>query len=176
MGEGACIEGIRLGQRPGGFGEGPGLAGIDHHREARRRQGRHHSSLVASCGLADHPGGLQSLESLHQGGNPGVIVTHDPAFARGPQGDIALGFGDLDANTTLWGRQHHSSLAQPCQIRAAWLRATVRALEGVDVTTLAPRRSQWTTAESVYHVRVTGILSHLLVKIYGCRASAPVRG
>jgi hypothetical protein len=51
----------------------------------------------------------------------------------------------------------------------AWLRATVRALEGVDVTTQAPLRSRWTKAESVYHVRerVTGILSHLLVKIQG---------
>src|SRR5262249_34299064 len=38
----------------------------------------------------------------------------------------------------------------------ACLRATVRALEGVDVTTQAPLRSQGTTAESVYHVRVTG--------------------
>jgi hypothetical protein len=38
----------------------------------------------------------------------------------------------------------------------AGLRATVRALEGVDVTTHAPLRSRWTKAESVYHVRVTG--------------------
>jgi hypothetical protein len=37
------------------------------------------------------------------------------------------------------------------------------------VTTHAPLRSRWTKAASVYHVRerVTGILSHLLVKIQG---------
>src|SRR5919108_4829204 len=38
----------------------------------------------------------------------------------------------------------------------ARLRATVRALEGVDVTTHAPLRSRWTQAVTVYHVRVTG--------------------
>jgi hypothetical protein len=37
-----------------------------------------------------------------------------------------------------------------------WLRATVRAHEGVDVTTHAPLRSRWTSAVPVYHVRVTG--------------------
>jgi hypothetical protein len=44
------------------------------------------------------------------------------------------------------------------------------------VTTLAPLRSQWTKAESVYHVRVTGILSHLLVKIQGWRPSGASPG
>src|ERR671938_637956 len=34
----------------------------------------------------------------------------------------------------------------------AWLRATVRALDGVDVTTQAPLRSQGTKAVSAYHV------------------------
>jgi hypothetical protein len=43
------------------------------------------------------------------------------------------------------------------------------------VTTQAPLRSRWTKAESVYHVRerVTGILSHLLVKIQGTGFSIP---
>jgi hypothetical protein len=77
------------------------LAGIDHHhREARRRQGRHHGSLIASGGFEDNQGGLQSLESRHQGSTPGVIVTHGPAFARGAQGDIEVGFGDIDSNKT----------------------------------------------------------------------------
>jgi hypothetical protein len=35
------------------------------------------------------------------------------------------------------------------------------------VTTLAPLRSPWTKAESVYHVQVMETLSHLLVKIQG---------
>jgi hypothetical protein len=38
----------------------------------------------------------------------------------------------------------------------AGLRATVRALEGVDVTTHAPRRSRGTEAESASHVRLSG--------------------
>src|ERR671935_2844973 len=37
-----------------------------------------------------------------------------------------------------------------------WLRATVRALDGGDVTTHAPLRSRWTNAVPVSHVRVTG--------------------
>jgi len=38
------------------------------------------------------------------------------------------------------------------------------------VTPHAPLRSRWTTAESAYHVRLTGtgILSYHLVKIQGC--------
>jgi hypothetical protein len=35
-------------------------------------------------------------------------VAHSPAFARGPQGDLELGFGHIDSNTTLWGRHPHS--------------------------------------------------------------------
>jgi len=85
------------------------LAGIDHHhREARRRQGRYHGALIASRGFEDNQGGLQGLESLHQGGNPDVIVGHGPAFAHGPQGDIEWGFGDIDSNKTRWGRHQHS--------------------------------------------------------------------
>ena len=61
--------------------------GLTTHRQARRRQGRHPSSLIASCGFEDNQGGLQSLESLHQGGNPGVIVSHDP---RSPVGRRAI--------------------------------------------------------------------------------------
>ena len=157
MGQRARVERLRLGQLPSGLRKVTRLAGIDDRDgQPYRRQRRHHGPLVASRGVKHHQGGLHSLESLHQDGNTEVIVGHGPAFAGGPQGDIELGFGDIDPNKTLWGRPHHSSLARPCQIRAAWLRATVRALEGVDVTTQAPLRSRWTKAKSVYHVQVTG--------------------
>ena len=39
-------------------------------------------------------------------------------------------------------------MARPCQIRAAWRQATVRALKGVDATTQATLRSRRTKAES----------------------------
>jgi hypothetical protein len=51
---------------------------------------------------------LHDLESLHQDGNPEVIVGHGPTFAGGPQGDIELGFGNIDTNKTLCGRHHNS--------------------------------------------------------------------
>ena len=109
MGQRARVEGIGFGQLSGGFGKVTGLAGIDHRDgQVRRRQRRHHGPLVAPRSFENNQGGLQSLESLHQGGHPDVIVGHGPTFARGPQGDIELGFGDIDPNKTRRGRHHHS--------------------------------------------------------------------
>ena len=108
-GQGLRTEGIRLGQRPGGFGEATGLAGIDHrYRKASRSQGCHHGALVASRGCEHNEGGLHGLEPRHQGGNPGVIVGHGPPFASGPQGDSELGFRHINTNTKLWSRHQDS--------------------------------------------------------------------
>ena len=83
------------------------------------------------------------LESPDEGGDPRVIIGHGPAVPRGAEGHIPLGFGDINTNKAL-GRQTYSSLARPCRMRALRLRTTVRALEGEDVTTQAPLRSQRT--------------------------------
>jgi hypothetical protein len=109
MGQGPRIEGIRLGQLSSRRGKVTRLAGIDHRDgQSRRRQRRHHGSLVAPRSFENNQGGLQSLESLHEGGNPDVIVGYGPTFARGPQGNIELGFGDIDTNKTRRGRHHYS--------------------------------------------------------------------
>ena len=109
MGQGPRVEGICLGQLSGGFGKVTGLARIDHrHRQSGGGQRRHHGPLVAPRGFKDNQGGRHGLEALHQGSNPGVIVGHGPTFAGGPQGDIELGFGDIDTNKTRRGRHHYS--------------------------------------------------------------------
>jgi hypothetical protein len=109
MGQGPRVEGIRFGQLPGGFGKVADLAGI-HHRDGEPRCGqrRDHGSLVASCGFKHDERGPHGLQSRHQGGYLRVIVGHRPAFACGPQGNIELGFGNINTNKALWDRHHHS--------------------------------------------------------------------
>jgi hypothetical protein len=119
MGQGLRVEGICLGQLSGGFGKVTGLAGIDHrHRQSGGGQRRHHGPLVAPRGFEDNQGGRHGLEAFHQGSNPDVIIGHGPTFATGPQGNIELGFGDIDTNKIRRGKHHDSYLARPCQIRA----------------------------------------------------------
>jgi hypothetical protein len=109
MGQRARVERIRLGQLSSSLGKVTRLPGIDHrHGQPSRRQRRHHGALVAPRGFEHNQGGRHALEPLHQGGNPGVIVGHGPPFARGPQGNIKLGFGDIDTNKIRCGRHHHS--------------------------------------------------------------------
>jgi hypothetical protein len=109
MGEGPRLEGIRLGQRPGGVGAVPGLAGIDHHpREASRPQGCDHGALGASRGFEHHEGGRHGLKPCPQRGNPGIISDHRPTLAGGPQRDIAWGFRHINTNKQRWSRHSDS--------------------------------------------------------------------
>ena len=145
MGQRTRVERIRRGQQPSGLSNVTRVAGSDDRDgQPCRRQRRHHGPRVASRGFPHNQGRRHRLASRHQDGQPAVIVGHGPTCAGGPPGDLELGVCDIDPTNTRCGRPHHSSLAQPCQIRAAGLRATVRAREGVDVTTQAPLRSRWT--------------------------------
>jgi hypothetical protein len=49
-------------------------------------------ALLAPRGWVHHQRGRPGLEPRHKGGKRRRIVGHRPAFARGPQGDIAWGF------------------------------------------------------------------------------------
>ena len=109
MGPRARVEGSRLGQRPGGFGNVTRLAGLDYrHRKSGGGQRRHHSPLVAPRGFQDTQGGRHGLEPLHQGSHPDVIVGDGPPFTRGSQGHSQVGFGHINTNKPRRGRHHHS--------------------------------------------------------------------
>jgi hypothetical protein len=139
------VEGIRLGQRPGGFRHVARVPRMHHrHGETGRGSRGDHGPLVSPGGFADHPRGLHRLAPHHEGGHAGVIGGHGPAFAGRPQGDIKLSCGHIKTHTKRSSRQQHSSPARPCMRRALGLRATVRALGGTDVTTHAPLRSRRT--------------------------------
>jgi hypothetical protein len=64
--------------------------------------------VVATRGFAHNQRGLQSLEPDDEGGHPRRIVRNRPAFARGPPGEIALRFGDIQTNNDLRGRPANS--------------------------------------------------------------------
>ena len=57
-----------------------------------------HGSLGAPSGFEHNARGLHSLEPHHEGGNPGGIVAHRPAFTGRAHSNIALGFGDINTN------------------------------------------------------------------------------
>jgi hypothetical protein len=109
MRQGPRVEHIRCGPLPSGLGKIPRLAGIAHcHRQPRGGQGGDHRPLIASSGFQDNKGGLDGLEPRHKGGNGRLSVGHGPAFARGAQGYVALGFGDINTNKKLWGKHHNT--------------------------------------------------------------------
>jgi hypothetical protein len=59
MGQGPRVQGIRLGQRPGGFGKVTRLTGIDHHHGAAGRGERgDHGPLVAPGGFEHNQRGM----------------------------------------------------------------------------------------------------------------------
>jgi hypothetical protein len=109
MGQGPRVKSIRFGQLPGGFGKVAGLSRIDHgHGEAGCGQRGDHGPLVPASGFEYDERGRQGLKPCHEGGNARVIVGDRPAFARGPQGNIALGCGHINTNKVLWGRHNNS--------------------------------------------------------------------
>jgi hypothetical protein len=93
---GTGLEGIRFGQLPGGFRKVPDLAGIDDHEgQGGRSQGRNYGPVVTTRGFKHNQRGRHSLEPTDQGSNPWLIVWNHPAFARWPQGNLELRFGDI---------------------------------------------------------------------------------
>jgi hypothetical protein len=109
MGRGAGLEGSGCGQLPGRFGEVSSLAGIDDDdRQGRRSQCRAHGPVVAARRFEHNARGRYGLEPGNTGRKPGLSVRDRPAFTWGPQGNIALRFGDLYANKNLRGRPHNS--------------------------------------------------------------------
>jgi hypothetical protein len=95
VGHGTGIEGRSVGQLPGRFGTVPDLAGIDDHEgQGGRSQCCDHGPVVATRGFEHNQRGLHGLEPSDKSRNPRLIVRHGPAFARRPQGKIALRFGD----------------------------------------------------------------------------------
>ena len=89
MGKAVGLQGIGLGQPARGFGQIPGLAGIDHHDgHPGGRQGRGDGHFEATGGFQDNEDRLEVPQPGHQGGNAGGIIHHAPTLCSGPQRDI----------------------------------------------------------------------------------------
>jgi hypothetical protein len=89
VGQGAGIQGIRLGQLPRGTRKIARLAWVHHDdRKARCGQGHRGDSLQPPGGFQHNQGGAEGLQPFHEGHDAIGIVRHGPTLAGGPHGNI----------------------------------------------------------------------------------------
>ena len=92
---------------------GPGkIAGLprvhDDHGKACRGQGARHRALQATGGFEYNQGGVEGLQPVHERRHLAGIVGDGPAFPRGAQGNVQLGFGHINPYKT-WHVTHTNS-------------------------------------------------------------------
>jgi len=100
--EGTRIQGLGLGQRAGGLGAIAGLPWVDHDDRPRRsRQRGHHGALEPSGRFEHQQSRADPLSLRHEVGNAGLLVGDRPACAGRAQGNIQMGFGHINTDTSL---------------------------------------------------------------------------
>src|SRR5262245_35716420 len=93
------IDSVGLSQLPGGLGEVPDLARVDHHRrQLGTHQCMHDLAFKAAAGFQHDPCGPDFTQPFDQGLDSGFVVENRFSLARGTYSDIELRFGDIDAD------------------------------------------------------------------------------
>jgi hypothetical protein len=93
------VQGVSLGEHPGGAGEIPDLAGVDDgDRQTGAGQGGRHGGLVAPRGFEDDQRGPQRLQPRPELGQPGLIVGDHEGLSGGANVDIEVVLGDIETD------------------------------------------------------------------------------
>ena len=109
MREDTGIQRIGLGQLPGGAREIPGLPRVDDHDgQARRRQRGRGGTLQATSGFQHNQGGVEGLQPVHERRDSTGIVGDGPPLPGGAQGNVQLGFGNINTDKA-WHVTHTNS-------------------------------------------------------------------
>ena len=114
MGDGRCIETVRLSQLSHGAGEVSDLAGIDHgDRDVCRAKSYYQGNLIPAGGFQHHQVGLQLSEPLDQGVNACFVLDGVPGLPRGANSHVHPILGYIDPNEHLFTISLHFFLPGP---------------------------------------------------------------
>ena len=102
MGDGCCVETVRLSQLPQGAGEVTDLAGVNHgHRDLRHAEGHYQRNLIAAGGFEHHQSGPQLEEPLDQVLDACFVLGGAPSRPRRANSYVHPILGYVDPNEHL---------------------------------------------------------------------------
>jgi len=84
------------------------LAGIDHgHGQGRSGQRDHERTLIAAGRFEHDQGGVERVEPCNQVGDSRCVVDHTPRFGVRAEGNVQMGFGDINTDVQRWRDSGH---------------------------------------------------------------------